>query len=56
MTGIDMDPACIHREARRQGERELVLRDADMALPRNVVRSLAAFALLRRGFGGALAD
>lgn len=32
MTGIDMDPACIHREARRQGERALALRDTDTAL------------------------
>jgi len=32
MTGVDMDPACIHREARRQGERARALRDADTAL------------------------
>lgn len=32
MTGIDLDPSTVHREARRQGDRALVLRDADVAL------------------------
>lgn len=32
MTGIDLDPASLHREARRQGERALAIRDADVAL------------------------
>jgi len=32
LVGLDMDPACIHREARRQGVRALALRDADAAL------------------------
>ncbi|MEI7591328.1 MAG: hypothetical protein WCJ49_08490, partial [Deltaproteobacteria bacterium] len=34
MTGINMDPACIHREARRQGDRAIALRDVDTALTR----------------------
>lgn len=32
LAGIDMDPACIHREARRQGFRAQVLRDAEALL------------------------
>lgn len=32
MTGLDLDPASLHREARRQGDRALALRDADVAL------------------------
>lgn len=32
MTGIDLDPSTLHREARRQGERALALRDADVKL------------------------
>lgn len=32
LTGIDLDPSSLHREARRQGERALALRDADVAL------------------------
>ena len=30
ITGIDLDPSTLHREARRQGERALVLRDSDV--------------------------
>ena len=32
LTGIDLDPSTLHREARRQGERALALREADVAL------------------------
>jgi len=32
MTGIDLDPSSLHREARRQGDRALALRNADVAL------------------------
>ena len=32
MTGIDLDPASLHREARRQGDRALALRNTDVAL------------------------
>ena len=32
LTGLALDPSTIHREARRQGERAQVLRDADVAL------------------------
>jgi predicted membrane protein len=32
MTGLDFSPSTLHREARRQGERALCLRDADVAL------------------------
>jgi hypothetical protein len=34
LTGLDIAPRCIHREARRQGERALKLRDADAAKTR----------------------
>ena len=44
MTGIDLDPSSLHREARRQGARALTLRDADVALThtRAGVAALAA--------------
>jgi hypothetical protein len=44
MTGIDLDPGTLHREARRQGERALMLRDADLNLTRTLtgVLKLAA--------------
>ena len=32
LTGLDLGQASMHREARRQGERALKLRDADVAL------------------------
>jgi len=32
MTGLDIGPSTLHREARRQGDRALRLRDADVAL------------------------
>ena len=32
LTGLEIGQACMHREARRQGERALRLRDADVAL------------------------
>ena len=34
LTGIDLDPSSLHREARRQGERAMALREADVALSR----------------------
>jgi hypothetical protein len=34
LSGVNIAPRCIHREARRQGERALVLRDADAARSR----------------------
>ncbi len=34
LTGIDLDPATVHHEARRQGERALALRDAEAARAR----------------------
>jgi hypothetical protein len=48
MTGIDLDPSSLHREARRQGERALALRDADVALTQTLegVVELAARAQL----------
>jgi len=48
MTGIDLDPSSLHREARRQGERALALRDADVALTKTLdgVVELAARAPL----------
>ena len=48
MTGIDLDPSSLHREARRQGERALVLRDADVALSKTLdgVYELAARAIV----------
>lgn len=36
MTGVDLDPSTLHREARRQGERALALRDADAALSKTL--------------------
>jgi len=36
MTGIDLDAATLHREARRQGERALALREANVALTRTL--------------------
>jgi len=36
MTGIDLDAATLHREARRQGERALTLRKANVALTRTL--------------------
>ena len=36
LTGIDMDASSLHREARRQGERALALRDADTALTKTL--------------------
>ena len=36
MTGIDLDASSLHREARRQGERALALREADGALTRTL--------------------
>lgn len=36
MTGIDLDAATLHREARRQGERALALREANVALTRKL--------------------
>ena len=36
MTGIDLDPSSLHREARRQGERALALREADVALTKTL--------------------
>ena len=32
LTGLDLAPSTVHHEARRQGERAQVLRDADAAL------------------------
>ena len=32
MTGVDVDPSTLHREARRQGERAMALRDAEVAM------------------------
>lgn len=32
MTGVEVDPSTLHREARRQGERAMALRDADVAM------------------------
>jgi hypothetical protein len=48
MTGIDIDPSSLHREARRQGERALALRDADVALSKTLdgVYELAARAIV----------
>jgi hypothetical protein len=37
LTGIDLDPSTLHREARRQGERALALREADVALTHTLV-------------------
>jgi hypothetical protein len=44
LTGIALDPSSLHREARRQGERALVVREADVALTRTLkgVTDLAA--------------
>ena len=44
MTGIDLDASSLHREARRQGERALALREANVALTRTLdgVGELAA--------------
>jgi hypothetical protein len=44
MTGLDLDASTLHREARRQGERSLVWRDADVALTQTLegVAELAA--------------
>ena len=36
LTGIDMDASSLHREARRQGERALALREADVVLSRRL--------------------
>jgi len=36
MTGLDIGQATLHREARRQGERALQLREADVALTNNM--------------------
>lgn len=36
MTGMDLDPSTLHREARRQGERALALRDADVELSKTL--------------------
>jgi len=43
LTGLDIGPSSMHREARRQGERALRLRDADVALTNTLegVRKLA---------------
>ncbi len=48
ITGIDLDPSSLHREARRQGERALVLRDGDVALSKTLdgVSELAARAVI----------
>ena len=48
ITGIDLDPSSLHREARRQGERALVLRHADVALSKTLdgVCELAARAII----------
>lgn len=35
MTGVDLDPSTLHREARRQGERAIALRDSDGVLSRS---------------------
>jgi hypothetical protein len=47
MSGIDLDPSSLHREARRQGERALALRDADVELSKTLdgVLELAARAI-----------
>ena len=44
LTGVDLDASSLHREARRQGERALELREADTALTQTVagVAELAA--------------
>lgn len=44
MTGIDLDASSLHREARRQGERALALRNADVVLTRTLdgISELAA--------------
>lgn len=44
LTGLDLDASTLHREARRQGERALVWRDADVALTQTLegVTQLAA--------------
>ncbi len=44
MTGLDLDPASLHREARRQGERALALREADVALTQTQEGRLALHA------------
>jgi hypothetical protein len=36
MTGIDLTPSTLHREARRQGERALRIREADVALTKTL--------------------
>jgi hypothetical protein len=35
LSGVDLDPSSLHREARRQGQRALALREADVALSRS---------------------
>jgi hypothetical protein len=47
LTGLDLDASSLHREARRQGERALALREADTALTQTVagLAQLAARAL-----------
>jgi hypothetical protein len=47
MTGIDLDPSSLHREGRRQGQRALALRDADVELSKSLdgVLELAARAI-----------
>jgi hypothetical protein len=47
MTGLDLDPASLHREARRQGDRALALRDADVALTKTQEGLLALNARAR---------
>ena len=44
LTGIELGASCLHQEARRQGERALALRQADVALTRTLdgVAELAA--------------
>jgi len=46
LTGLDLGQASMHREARRQGERALQLRDADVALTNTTkgIRELARWA------------
>lgn len=36
MTGLDIAPSTLHREARRQGQRALGIRDADVALSKTI--------------------
>ncbi len=51
LTGLDLGQASLHREARRQGERALKLRDADVALTNTLegVRELARRSQAPRG-------